>query len=65
VVAALQAIGMIDEYHLLVHPTAIGEGKALFPPEQAPVRLRLRSAEPFPSGVALMRYVPAVETAAP
>jgi dihydrofolate reductase len=64
VVAALQAIDMIDEYHLLVHPTAIGEGKALFPPDQSPIQLHLRSAAPLPSGVALMRYVPAVERAA-
>lgn len=53
VIAALQDLDMIDEYHLLVHPTAIGEGKALF---QAPTRLRLRSSESFPSGVVLIRY---------
>jgi dihydrofolate reductase len=59
VVAALRAIDMIDEYHLLVHPTTIGEGKALFPADQAPARLSLRSVEAFASGVALMRYSPA------
>jgi dihydrofolate reductase len=63
VIAALRAIDMIDEYHLLVHPTTIGKGKALFPADQAPARLHLRSVEPFPSGVALMRYSPAGETA--
>lgn len=63
VIAALRAIDMIDEYHLLLHPTTIGEGKALFPADQAPARLRLRSVEQFPSGVALMRYSPAGETA--
>lgn len=55
VIAALQELDMIDEYHLLVHPTAIGDGKALF---HSPARLRLRSAEPFPTGVVLMRYEP-------
>jgi dihydrofolate reductase len=59
VIAALRAIDMIDEYHLLVHPTTIGTGKALFPADQTPARLRLRSVEQFPSGVALMRYTPA------
>jgi dihydrofolate reductase len=60
VIAALRAVDMIDEYHLLVHPTTIGKGKALFPADQAPARLRLRSVEAFlPSGVALMRYSPA------
>jgi dihydrofolate reductase len=63
VIAALRAIDMIDEYHLLMHPTTIGKGKALFPADQAPARLRLRSVEPFPSGVALLRYSPAGETA--
>ncbi len=63
VIAALREIDMIDEYHLLVHPTAIGQGRALFPADQAPARLRLRSVEAFPSGVALMRYSPAGETA--
>ena len=62
VIAALRAIDMIDEYHLLV-PTTIGKGKALFPADRAPARLHLRSVEPFPSGVALMRYSPAGETA--
>jgi dihydrofolate reductase len=62
VIAALRAIDMIDEYHLLVHPTTIGTGKALFPADQTPARLRLRSVEAFPSGVALMRYGPASET---
>ncbi|KHL15058.1 dihydrofolate reductase [Mumia flava] len=55
VIAALQRIAAVDEYHLLLHPTAIGAGKALF---TRPARLRLESAEPFPSGVTLMRYVP-------
>ncbi|UYM04198.1 dihydrofolate reductase family protein [Solicola gregarius] len=53
VIDALRELDMIDEYHLLVHPTAIGEGKALF---GGPTRLRLRSAETFPSGVVLMRF---------
>lgn len=63
VIGALQAADLIDEYHLLVHPTAIGTGKALFPPARSPARLRLLSAEAFPSGVALMRYGRADEPA--
>lgn len=58
VIGALRALDVIDEYHLLVHPTAIGAGKALFPSGQEPARLSLRSLEAFPSGVALMRYFP-------
>ena len=56
VIAALQELGAVDEYHLLVHPTAIGDGKALF---ASPTRLQLGSVETFPSGVTLMRYTTA------
>lgn len=59
VIVALQAINAIDEYQLLVHPTAIGKGKPLFPSGQSP--MRLRSAEPFSTGVVLMRYEPVAE----
>ena len=59
VIATLQALGKIDEYHLLVHPTAIGQGKALF---AVPTRLRLRSVGTFGTGVALMRYAPTTGT---
>jgi dihydrofolate reductase len=58
VIAALEELGAVDEYHLLVHPTAIGEGKALF---ASPTQLQLHSVETFPSGVALMRYRPAAD----
>lgn len=59
VVARLQEMDMIDEYHLLVHPTAIGAGKPLFSRSNSPVSLRLLAAVPFASGVVLTRYVPA------
>lgn len=55
VIAALLGLDAIDEYHLLVHPTAICRGKPLF---ASPVRLRLRAAETFSSGVTLMRHTP-------
>jgi dihydrofolate reductase len=58
VIAALQKLGAVDEYHLLIHPTAIGEGKPLF---AAPTRLQLHAVETFPTGVALMRYTPATD----
>lgn len=58
VVARLQEMNAINEYHLLVHPTAIGVGKPLFAPARSPVQLRLISTETFTSGVVLMRYKP-------
>lgn len=56
VIAALLEQDLIDEYQLLVHPTAIGEGKALFPADHSPIPLRLSSVEAFTSGVVLTRY---------
>lgn len=55
VIASLQAVDAIDEYHLLVHPTAIGAGKALF---TSRTELQPISSHAFPSGVALLRFVP-------
>ncbi|MEE3851083.1 dihydrofolate reductase family protein [Gordonia sp. LSe1-13] len=57
VIAALQRIGAVDQYDLLVHPTALGAGKPLF---TSGTRLQLVSTEAFGSGVTLMRYTPAV-----
>lgn len=56
VVNALAPVGLIDEYHLLVHPTFLGEGKRLFESTQQPAALELISADPFPSGVVLLKY---------
>lgn len=55
VVAALQDLGAVDEYQLLVHPTILGEGKPLL---AQPVQLALQSVESFSSGVVLMHYAP-------
>ncbi|MFI6265853.1 dihydrofolate reductase family protein [Micromonospora sp. NPDC051006] len=58
VIQSLADHRLIDEIHLLVHPLYLRRGKALFNGEQPPARLRLMSAEPFASGVVLMRYHP-------
>ena len=55
IVQQLAALGLIDEYQLLVHPVAVGGGKPLFTDK---VKLKLVSAQPFRSGVVLMTYVP-------
>ena len=36
--------GLIDEYHLIVHPVAIGSGTPFFPPTGTPIRPRLTFA---------------------
>ncbi|WP_280235189.1 dihydrofolate reductase family protein [Nocardia cyriacigeorgica] len=56
VIRALDDLGLIDELHLLVHPLFLGHGKALFDGGRTPAQLKLVSAEPFTSGVVLMKY---------
>ncbi|GAA4208219.1 dihydrofolate reductase family protein [Streptosporangium oxazolinicum] len=58
VVRSLTGHGLVDEFHLLVHPVFLRHGKALFDGDRLPARLSLVSAEPFASGVVLTRYRP-------
>jgi dihydrofolate reductase len=52
--------GLLDELILLVHPIAVGDGLArLFAPDESTVRLELRSAQTFKSGVLNLSYAPA------
>ncbi|QYC39116.1 hypothetical protein Nocox_07455 [Nonomuraea coxensis DSM 45129] len=55
-VASLAGADLIDEYHLLVNPTAIGGGMPVFPGRR---ELRLVSARPFGCGITGMHYEPA------
>ncbi|MDA4114046.1 MAG: dihydrofolate reductase family protein [Thaumarchaeota archaeon] len=48
-------LGLIDEYILMVHPVAIGEGKRLF---TSKVDLKLVSTKAYKSGVIQVRYRP-------
>lgn len=52
-VSGLSRLGLIDEYHLLVHPVALAVGKPMF---DSPARLKLKSSEQFQSGVMLLKY---------
>jgi dihydrofolate reductase len=52
---SLSALGLIDEYRLLVHPIALGEGLPLF---GARTRLRLTSARTFATGIVASTFVP-------
>jgi dihydrofolate reductase len=56
---SLIATGLIDEYALLVHPFALGEGLPIFSDLAAPRPLKLVSARAFPKGAIAQVYRPA------
>jgi dihydrofolate reductase len=54
--ATLVGQGLIDEYRLMVLPTALGRGKALFGDLQDGLKLKLVSTRVFTSGTVLHHY---------
>ncbi len=61
VVQTLTALGLIDEYQLLVHPLVLGGGTRLFKDGGGRADLKLLHAKPFDSGVVLLTYQPAAQ----
>ena len=59
VVQQLTNLGLIDEYHLLVHPLLLGRGRLLLDNLDGRVRLERVEVKPFASGVVQMVYRPA------
>ena len=55
---SLVATGQIDEYHLLIHPIALGQGRSPFSSLVAPVRLQLIETVVFETGVVAHFYRP-------
>jgi dihydrofolate reductase len=55
-VRQLTDLGLVDEYHLLVHPVVLGGGKPLFAGVSGSTDLALESVTPHPSGVVKMVY---------
>jgi dihydrofolate reductase len=53
------AAGLIDEFQVLVAPTVLGEGKALFAGVVDQLQLELLETRVFGSGSVLLRYRPA------
>jgi dihydrofolate reductase len=50
---SLSRDGLIDEYHLTIHPVALGSGLPLF---AAPRQLKFLSSRPLSSGVVIATY---------
>ncbi len=55
-VMELVSLGLVDEYHLWIHPLLLGKGKRLFHLIQGQTSLELTGAQTFSSGVALLQY---------
>ncbi|GAA1618309.1 dihydrofolate reductase family protein [Kribbella sancticallisti] len=55
-VHALMDAGLVDEYRLFVYPVVVGSGRRLFADGATPTNLRLVEAQPFTSGITLLRY---------
>ena len=51
--------GLVDEYHLVVHPIVLGSGTPFWPALDAPHSLRLIATREFRSGTEVRSYVPA------
>jgi dihydrofolate reductase len=52
----LQAAELVDEYHLLVFPVVLGQGKRLFAEGATPAGLKLTGSDTTGAGVAYLAY---------
>ncbi len=59
VLTQLAEHGLIDEYKIMIDPTAIGQGTPLFEGIQQPLNLVLTDSEVFKTGVICLYYRPA------
>jgi dihydrofolate reductase len=54
--AALERLGLIDEYHIVVHPVLAGHGPTLFQGMERSRHLDLVSSTRLKSGIVAMHY---------
>ncbi len=55
--APLVRAGLVDEFTVVVYPTAVGGGTPFFPPMDTWIPLEMVENRTFPSGTVLLRYV--------
>jgi dihydrofolate reductase len=53
---SLIAAGLIDEFHLAIHPVVLGAGLSIFTDVTIPLYLKLVEAKAFPGGVVAHTY---------
>ncbi|WP_316753749.1 dihydrofolate reductase family protein [Pedobacter gandavensis] len=53
---SLIATGLIDEYHLAIHPVVLGSGLSIFTGMEVPFYLKLAEVKVFPKGVVAQTY---------
>jgi len=53
---SLIVTGLIDEYHLAIHPVALGSGLPIFTGLKIPLYMKLVDAKAFPGGVVAHTY---------
>jgi dihydrofolate reductase len=58
-IRSLMALGLIDEYLLMIHPLVLGLGRRLFGDGVRTSKLRLVEAKPTTTGVLIATYQPA------
>ena len=56
--SALIKEGLIDEYHLFINPSALGQGMTIFADLESRLNLELVKAQGFECGVVLLFYKP-------
>ena len=56
VAAALTELGLLDEYHVIVHPVVLGGGKPVYHPVAGRVNLRLAHSRTFDDRTVLLRH---------
>jgi len=59
IVTQLAAVGLVDEYQLVVTPVAVGRGRTLFEGLPKNMDLRLTYSRVFKNGKVLLHYAPA------